>query len=121
MLISQVLCDAKEYDELPVRHNEDLMNKDLSKDCPIDLSDRLMDSPSTKAHLLLQSHFGHLQLPCSDYYTDTKSVLDQAIRILQVPTQALLIFLALLNFREKTVTSNRVPRTSKTGTTKALP
>ncbi len=80
----QVLCDAKEYDELPVRHNEDLMNKDLSKDCPIDLSDRMMDSPATKAHLLLQSHFGHLQLPCSDYFTDTKSVLDQAIRILQV-------------------------------------
>jgi hypothetical protein len=84
LLKFQVLCDAKEYDELPVRHNEDLMNKELSKDCPIPLADSMMDQPSTKAHLLLQCHFGHLQLPCSDYFTDTKSVLDQAIRILQV-------------------------------------
>ena len=92
VFFSQVLCDAKEYDELPVRHNEDLMNKDLSRDCPIDLSDRMMDSPATKAHLLLQSHFGHLQLPCTDYFTDTKSVLDQAIRILQVCFQQFSIF-----------------------------
>ena len=43
-----------------------------------------MDSPHVKAHLLLQSHFNRNELPCTDYHTDTKSVLDQAIRILQV-------------------------------------
>ncbi len=43
-----------------------------------------MDSSATKTHLLLQAHFCQLQLPSSDYYTDTKSVMDQAIRILQV-------------------------------------
>lgn len=43
-----------------------------------------MDSSNTKTHLLLQAHFCQLTLPSSDYYTDTKSVLDQAIRILQV-------------------------------------
>ena len=42
-----------------------------------------MDSPHVKAHLLLQSHFNRNELPCTDYHTDTKSVLDQAIRILQ--------------------------------------
>ncbi len=42
-----------------------------------------MDSPHTKAHLLLQSHLSRAQLPMADYHTDTKSVLDQAIRILQ--------------------------------------
>ena len=41
------------------------------------------DSPHTKAHLLFQAHFSRLPLPISDYHTDTKSVLDQAIRILQ--------------------------------------
>ena len=34
-------------------------------------------------HLLLQCHFCRNQLPNSDYGTDTKSVMDQAIRILQ--------------------------------------
>ncbi len=78
-----VLCDATEYDMLPVRHNEDLLNADLAKNCPLESTMRSMESPNTKTWLLMQAHFSRLQLPCSDYYTDTKSVLDQAIRILQ--------------------------------------
>ena len=44
------------------------------------------DSSNTKTFLLLQAHFSRLPLPCADYYTDLKSVLDQSIRILQVNT-----------------------------------
>ncbi|KAH8021383.1 hypothetical protein HPB51_015563 [Rhipicephalus microplus] len=54
---------------------------DLAKACPIPVDS--LDSPHTKAHLLFQAHFSRLQLPSSDYITDLKSVLDQAIRILQ--------------------------------------
>lgn len=81
--VMEVLCDATEYDQLPVRHNEEIMNADLAKMCPLDTSARSMESANTKTLLLLQAHFSRLNLPCSDYYTDTKSVLDQAIRILQ--------------------------------------
>ena len=85
----EVLCDASEYEQLPVRHNEELLNADLAKLCPIDIVDKMaMESPHTKTHLLFQSHFSEIQLPCSDYYTDLKSVLDQAIRILQVSRRA---------------------------------
>ena len=42
-----------------------------------------MESPNTKTFLLLQAHYSRLSLPCSDYYTDLKSVLDQTVRILQ--------------------------------------
>lgn len=42
------------------------------------------DSPNTKAFILLQAHFSRLPLPCTDYLTDLKLVLDQAIRIIQV-------------------------------------
>jgi activating signal cointegrator complex subunit 3 len=31
----------------------------------------------------VQAHFERAELPISDYVTDTKSVLDQAVRILQ--------------------------------------
>lgn len=41
------------------------------------------DSPHVKTHMLFQAHFGRLELPISDYFTDLKSVLDQAVRILQ--------------------------------------
>ena len=43
-----------------------------------------LESPHVKASLLLQAHFARLPMPIADYTTDTKSVLDQAVRILQV-------------------------------------
>lgn len=41
-----------------------------------------MGSSHTKAFLLLQAHFEGAPLPITDYINDTKSVLDQAARIL---------------------------------------
>ena len=77
------LSDAHEYSELPVRHNEDLLNAELAKSCLFPVNPYSYDSSHTKAHLLFQAHFSRLSLPCADYVTDTKSVLDQSIRILQ--------------------------------------
>lgn len=58
--------------------------RELAKNCPLKVNQYTLDSPHTKAQLLFQAHFSRLQLPCVDYLTDLKSVLDQAIRILQV-------------------------------------
>ena len=41
-----------------------------------------MGSSHTKAFLLLQAHFEHAPLPMADYVNDTKSVLDQAPRVI---------------------------------------
>ena len=60
------------------------MNESLAKLLPIDISQQRYDDPHTKAHLLFQAHFCRAELPVADYLTDTKSILDQAIRILQV-------------------------------------
>ncbi len=80
-----ILCDSDEYSELPVRHNEDLQNQDLEKELPWSVqSHHPYDSPHAKAFLLLQAHLTRTPLPVSDYVTDTLSVLDQTIRILQV-------------------------------------
>lgn len=59
-------------------------SRELSKRCVLPVQPFTFDSPHTKANLLFQAHFSRLSLPCSDYYTDLKSVLDQAIRIIQV-------------------------------------
>ena len=77
-----LLCDAQEFAELPVRHNEDGVNEELAKSCPLTPTGPF-DSSHTKAHLLLQAHCSRLVLPVSDYITDTKSVLDQCMRVLQ--------------------------------------
>ena len=81
--VLQTLGDATEFDQLPVRHNEDNINSELAKQCPLKVNTYTMDSPNTKTNLLLQSHFSRLTLPSTDYLTDTKSVLDNAPRVLQ--------------------------------------
>jgi activating signal cointegrator complex subunit 3 len=78
-----ILCNCSEYEELPVRHNEDKINAQLAELVPWAVDNRTIDSPHTKTNLLLQMHFSRLQMPISDYETDLKSVLDQAVRILQ--------------------------------------
>lgn len=52
--------------------------------CPVPVDSSRLEDPHVKAFLLLQSHLTRAPLPCTDYLTDTKSVLEQAIRILQV-------------------------------------
>ena len=61
----------------------DSFSRELAESVPIKVDQYTYDSPHTKTHLLLQAHFSRLPLPIADYGTDTKSVLDQAIRIMQ--------------------------------------
>ena len=78
------LQDCHEFSTLPVRHNEDNLNKELSTHLPIRVTNGSFDSSNTKAFLLLQAYLCDQPLPCTDYNTDTKSVLDQAMRVMQV-------------------------------------
>ncbi|XP_060805871.1 activating signal cointegrator 1 complex subunit 3 [Amyelois transitella] len=79
----RVLADVEEYATLPVRHNEDIQNGELAQQCRLPVDQLSLDSSNVKAFLLLQAHMTRLPLPNTDYLTDTKSVLDQTIRILQ--------------------------------------
>ncbi|SCU79563.1 LADA_0B01552g1_1 [Lachancea dasiensis] len=81
---------AVEYNELPVRNGEIIMNTEMSAQSryPVDVAfvgeDELpMWDPHLKAFLLLQAYFSRVDLPIADYHQDTISILDQALRILQ--------------------------------------
>ncbi|KAK6153447.1 hypothetical protein DH2020_013086 [Rehmannia glutinosa] len=78
-----ILSGASEYDELPVRHNEENHNAELSSKVRYMVDKNLLDDPHVKANLLFQAHFSRVELPITDYVTDLKSVLDQSIRIIQ--------------------------------------
>ncbi|KAI3463912.1 hypothetical protein Pfo_020575 [Paulownia fortunei] len=78
-----ILSGASEYDELPVRHNEENHNAELSNKVCYVVDKNLLDDPHVKANLLFQAHFSRVELPITDYVTDLKSVLDQSIRIIQ--------------------------------------
>jgi hypothetical protein len=90
-----VLCSTHEFDEHPVRHNEENLNEELSS--------RLMwgpntagmlsgnaryhgievfQDPHTKCFLLIQAHLAHAKLPISDFVSDTKSVVENVPRLL---------------------------------------
>ncbi|KAJ5101298.1 hypothetical protein NUU61_003520 [Penicillium alfredii] len=80
------MCSATEFDELPVRHNEDLINAELAQNLPLSIEsmgDVPMWDPHVKAFLLLQAYMSRIDLPISDYVGDQTSVLDQGIRIIQ--------------------------------------
>nr|POE89847.1 putative helicase mug81 [Quercus suber] len=85
------MCRATEYDELPVRHNEDLVNIELSRNLPLQAESFGMPmwDPHVKSFLLLQAYFSRIDLPISDYVGDQNSVLDQAIRIVQASIDVL--------------------------------
>ena len=85
------MSSATEYDELPVRHNEDLINDELSKNLPFPGTSfgLPMWDPHVKAFLLLQAYFSRVTLPITDYVGDQTSVLDQSIRIVQASIDVL--------------------------------
>ncbi|CAD6196952.1 unnamed protein product, partial [Caenorhabditis auriculariae] len=78
----RIMTHVPEYAEIPVRHNEDLLNTDLQKTMRIRFPTSAMDSSHTKTHLLFQAFFMRMTLQ-TDYRTDQKSVLDQCVRIMQ--------------------------------------
>uniref|UniRef100_A0A158Q7W7 Activating signal cointegrator 1 complex subunit 3 n=1 Tax=Elaeophora elaphi TaxID=1147741 RepID=A0A158Q7W7_9BILA len=78
----KILADCPEYDEIPVRHNEDQINRQLQQIMPLKLpADAALDSSHTKAFLLLEAHLSRIKL-MTDYITDQRSMLDQCFRIL---------------------------------------
>lgn len=80
--LSYLICDSMEFAELPVRHNEELLNEELAQQLPWPTPSKYgYESPHLKAFLLLQAHFFQCPLPITDYWNDTKSVLDQLPRV----------------------------------------
>jgi len=81
------ISSATEFDDLPVRHNEDLINAELAKNLPLEtvglLDGMPLWDPHVKSFLLIQAFMSRIDLPISDYVGDQTSVLDQGIRIIQ--------------------------------------
>lgn len=91
------LCSTHEFDEIPVRHNEQFLNQDLSAsvmwgaDTSIVLSSdgkaghvdlEAYADPHTKGFLLVQAYLEKIRLPISDYVNDSKTVIDNVPRLL---------------------------------------
>jgi activating signal cointegrator complex subunit 3 len=80
--LALILCDAMEFSEVPVRHNEELLNAELAVKLPWPTTEYDMNDAHIKTYLLLQAHLFQVPLPITDYINDTKSILDQTPRVI---------------------------------------
>lgn len=76
----RLMSDAEEFKETPLRHNEDIHNKELSCIAPFKVKN--YGSPQDKTFLLLQMHLFNLPFPIRDYLTDCKLILDSSGRVI---------------------------------------
>jgi Sec63 Brl domain len=126
------ISSTHEFDELPVRHNEEYLNRDLSQRLmwgpdPSSLvsgvatQDHDLDiflDPHTKCFLLIQAHLERAKLPISDYVNDTKSVVDNLPRLL-----AAMQFIAndVANVDHSLDVATQIARTKQLVTTRSMP
>ena len=96
-----VVCSTHEFDDHPVRHNEEFLNRDLSEQVswgadPSSLLStvdsgvsvrhshniEVFQDPHTKCFLLIQAYLERVKLPISDFVNDTKGVIENLPRLL---------------------------------------
>jgi len=81
--IMEILSWSNEYSNLPMRQKEDLMLAKMAKHLPQALPENVrFEEPSTKALILLQSHFSRRSLNL-DLTSDLKTVLVGSSKLLQ--------------------------------------
>jgi pre-mRNA-splicing helicase BRR2 len=78
----EILANASEFDNLPVRYHEDDALQKLGNYCPNKLQDPKWTDPHTKANVLLQCHFSRKKLT-SDMEDDRRVVLEKAVPLVQ--------------------------------------
>lgn len=94
--ILRAVAFATEFDNFPLRHNEDVeisefvgKNKELITDPFFDASVSQLDfsQPNSKVYVLLRAHLLRLRLPVIDFETDFRIVKDNSMRILAALTE----------------------------------
>ncbi len=70
----EILSSAAEYENLPIRHKEDHLLKQLAQRVPLKLPQAKYNDPHVKTNLLLQAHLSRLQLS-AELQSDTEEIL----------------------------------------------
>ena len=74
----EILSSAAEYENLPIRHKEDSLLKQLSSRVPLKLMGTKFNDPHTKTNLLIQAHLSRLHLP-AELQSDTEDILKKVM------------------------------------------
>lgn len=77
--IFEVLAQAREFDDVPLRHNEEKYNVSLAKQIPLKIN---MEMKNLKTYLLLLSRLFNCTFESVDFHLDLKLVMDQVARVI---------------------------------------
>lgn len=84
----EIVSSATEFEDVPVRHKEDITLRKLYDRLPIKMNDVDYTSPHFKVNVLLQAHFSRLVLP-ADLALDLNLVLGKVLRLLSAAVDVL--------------------------------
>ena len=80
----EILSSAAEYENLPIRHKEDSLLRQLSSRVPLKLPHARYNDSHVKTNLLLQAHLSRLQLS-AELQSDTEDILKKVRKKLRNP------------------------------------
>ncbi|CAF4658766.1 unnamed protein product, partial [Rotaria sp. Silwood2] len=80
--LADIISNAAEYEDIPIRRNEENILKQLSTHLPNKLTNVKFNDPHVKTNLLLQAYLSRIKLS-SELQKDTDEILIKAIRLIQ--------------------------------------
>ncbi|XP_063051889.1 U5 small nuclear ribonucleoprotein 200 kDa helicase-like [Engraulis encrasicolus] len=78
----EIISNAAEYKNIPIRHHEDALLRQLAQKVPHKLTNPKFNDPHVKTNLLLQAHLSRMQLS-AELQSDTEDILSKAVRLVQ--------------------------------------
>ncbi|XP_070541263.1 U5 small nuclear ribonucleoprotein 200 kDa helicase-like [Ptychodera flava] len=78
----EIIASAAEYANIPIRHHEDTVLKQIANRLPNKLSNAKYNDPHIKTNLLIQAHLSRMQLS-AELQSDTEEILNKALRLIQ--------------------------------------
>nr|KAG5691791.1 hypothetical protein BaRGS_003187 [Batillaria attramentaria] len=78
----EIVANAAEYENLPIRHGETEILRQLAARLPNKPTEPKFNNPHTKTNLLLQAHLSRMQLS-AELQSDTEDILSKAVRLIQ--------------------------------------
>ena len=78
----EIISNAAEYENIPIRHHEDSILKQLHAKVPNKIPEPKFNDPHVKANLLFQAHLSRMSLS-AELQSDTEEILGKSIRLIQ--------------------------------------
>uniref|UniRef100_A0A8C4EFE0 U5 small nuclear ribonucleoprotein 200 kDa helicase n=1 Tax=Dicentrarchus labrax TaxID=13489 RepID=A0A8C4EFE0_DICLA len=72
----EIISNAAEYKNIPIRHHEDALLRQLAQKVPHKLNNPKFNDPHVKTNLLLQAHLSRMQLS-AELQSDTEEILSK--------------------------------------------